>query len=460
MDNQLKKRYGLPTAIAMVVGIVIGSGVFFKAEVILKATGGNLPIGILAWIIGGVVMVTCAYMFSIMAQKFVFVSGIVDYAEAVVGKGYAYMVGWFMATIYYPTLTGVLAWLSARYTCIIFGYDIVGGESFVLAGFFLIMSYAINTLSPVLAGKLQVSTTAIKLVPLILMAVVGTIKGFSSGLLLENFSTVVDTVVGGNPLFRAIVATCFAYEGWVVATTINAELKDPKKTLSKALVIGSLLIVSIYLLYYTGLAGAVSNAQMMESGETAAKLAFQVVFSKVGGTLIFVFVIVSCLGTLNGLMMGATRGIYALAVRNVGPKPQTFKQVDSKTNMPTNSAILGLVFSMFWLAYFYGANLHSPSWFGFFSFDTSELPIVTSYSFYLTIFIMFMVKQNKDKNNDLHVVKRTIIPIIASCCCLFMIVAAVYAHGMKIVAYLIVFAVIMFIGYLLRKEKTDDIKNK
>ena len=47
MDNELKKKYGLPTAIALVIGIVIGSGVFFKAEKILTATGGNLPLGIL-----------------------------------------------------------------------------------------------------------------------------------------------------------------------------------------------------------------------------------------------------------------------------------------------------------------------------------------------------------------------------------------------------------------------------
>ena len=56
MDNKLKEKYGLFTAIAMVVGIVIGSGVFFKAEKVLTATGGNLPLGILAWVLGGAIM--------------------------------------------------------------------------------------------------------------------------------------------------------------------------------------------------------------------------------------------------------------------------------------------------------------------------------------------------------------------------------------------------------------------
>ena len=116
MEQKLTKKYGLFTAIAMVVGIVIGSGVFFKAQTILTATGGDLVPGILAWVFGGIIMVFCALAFSFMATKYEKVSGIVDYAEETIGKRYAYFVGWFVATIYMPSITGVLAWLSARYT--------------------------------------------------------------------------------------------------------------------------------------------------------------------------------------------------------------------------------------------------------------------------------------------------------------------------------------------------------
>ena len=116
--DKLQKRYGLLTAICMVVGIVIGSGVFFKAQTILHKTGGNMPLGILAWIIGGVIMLTCLLAFSVMAQKFEKVNGIVDYAEACVSSRYAYYIGWFLSIIYYPCLTSVLAWLSARYTLV------------------------------------------------------------------------------------------------------------------------------------------------------------------------------------------------------------------------------------------------------------------------------------------------------------------------------------------------------
>ena len=133
MGNDLQKKYGLPTAIALVVGIVIGSGVFFKAEKILAATGGSLPLGILAWAIGGGIMIVCAYMFSILAGRYAHVSGLVDYAEALVGRRYAYCMGWFTALIYFPAMTSVLAWVSARYLGVLCGLDITGGAVMVIA---------------------------------------------------------------------------------------------------------------------------------------------------------------------------------------------------------------------------------------------------------------------------------------------------------------------------------------
>ncbi|MBW9173024.1 APC family permease [Clostridium estertheticum] len=456
METKLEKKYGLITAIAMVVGIVIGSGVFFKAEKVLTATGGNLTLGILAWVIGGVIMISCAYTFAVMATKYEKVNGIVDYAEATMGEKYGYYVGWFMALIYYPTLTSVLAWVSARYTCVLLGFSITGGECMTIACLYLIGSFALNALSPVLSGKFLVSTTVIKLIPLILMAIIGTIVGIHSGMTMINFTTVVKKVNTANALFTAVVATAFAYEGWIIATSINAELKDAKKNLPLALVGGTFIIMVVYILYYMGLAGAVTNQVMMNGGEAGAKLAFQKIFSSAGGTLIFVFVIISCLGTLNGLMLGCTRGIYSLAARGFGPKPNIFKQIDSETNMPTNSSILGLLLCAIWLVYFYGANLTDPSksWFGFFCFDSSELPIVTIYALYIPIFIMMMKKEK-----DLNSFKRFIMPIISLAGCLFMIVAACFSHRISVVAYLIVFAIIMAIGALFSKKRILTPKN-
>lgn len=447
MGQTLKKKYGLITAIAMVVGIVIGSGVFFKAEKILTATGGNLRLGILAWVIGGIIMIVCSYTFAVMATKYQYVNGIVDYAEATLGSKYGYYVGWFMAMIYYPTLTSVLAWVSARYTSALFGFSITGGECMTIACLYLIGSYAVNALSPVLAGKFQVSTTVIKLIPLFLMAVAGTIAGISNGMTVYNFTTVVTPVNTANALFTAVVAASFAYEGWIIATSINAELKNARRNLPLALVAGAFIVMAVYIFYYIGLAGAVTNKVMMAGGEAGAKLAFQTIFSKAGGSLIFVFVIISCLGTLNGLMLGCTRGLYSIAVRGFGPRPDVFGQVDSVTNMPTNSSAFGVLLCGIWLTFFYGANLTKP-WFGFFCFDSSELPIVTIYALYIPIFIM-MVKKEK----GLSPFNRFVMPSAALLGCVFMIIAACFAHRMSVVAYLIVFGVIMAVGSLFANRK-------
>lgn len=449
MENGLQKKYGLFTAIAMVIGIVIGSGVFFKAEKILVATGGDLPLGILAWIIGGVIMIVCAYVFATMATRYEKVNGVVDYAEAAMGSRYAYYVGWFMTTIYYPAITSVLAWVSARYTCVLLGWDIVGAEAMAIAGFYLVGSYALNALSPKLAGKFQVSTTVIKLIPLILMAILGTITGLSNGILIKNFTSgVIADATTANPMFTAVVATAFAYEGWIIATSINAELKDAKKNLPRALTFGTMFVALIYILYYTGLAGAVENSVIMQGGETGAKIAFSTVFSSLGGSILFVFVVISCLGTLNGLMIGCTRGFYSLAARGLGPQPDVYKNIDANTNMPTNSAILGLLFSGAWLLYFFGANLVPVPWFGPFSFDSSELPIVTLYAMYIPIFIMMMIKEQ-----SLNAFKRFVMPSLAICACIFMVIAAYYAHRTAVFYYLGIFIVLMLVGAFFSSPK-------
>ena len=266
MEEQLTKKYGLPTAIAMVIGIVIGSGIFFKAEKILTATGGDLKTGILAWLLGGCIAIASACAFAVMATRY---------------ENYAYYLGWFMAAVYFPCLTSTLCWVSARYTCVLLGYDILSGPCLAITMFYMALVYFMNATAPRLAGKFQVSLTVIKLVPILLMAVIGTVAGLRSGLIVENFTAAAAADAVESPLFAALAATSFAYEGWVIATTINAEIKNAKRNLPLALVFGVGAIMLIYLFYYVGIAGAVPNSVMMENGEQGARIAFSTIFGPV-----------------------------------------------------------------------------------------------------------------------------------------------------------------------------------
>ncbi len=463
-NQKLHKRYGLFTAICMVVGIVIGSGVFFKAQDILKYTDGNMLLGVLAWVIGGIVMIICAFNFANFATRYVKVNGVVDYAEAIVGKKYAYMTGWFLSTIYFPAMTSVLAWVSARYTLVLFtGVDapenFTGGLCMALGAFYLCAIYAINILSPKLAGKLEVSATVIKLIPLAIIVVIGTIVGLINGNTTEAFTSAVANSGGDfSSVFSGIAAAAFAYEGWIIATSINAELKEPKKNLPRALVIGTAIIMAVYILYFIGLTGGASVEVLMKDGSPAA---FKNLFGSVGGTVMNAFIVISCLGTLNGLMLACTRSFYSISVRDCGPKPKTFASVDPETNMPSNSGVLALLCCGAWFFYFYAANLTDPV-FGLFSFDSSELPIITIYAIYIPIFIMFIVKEGKK-----NIFKNIVMPILATIASLFMVFVAVYAHGIRpyqnaaaeggfafpVLFYLIVFAVIMALGAFLYKKK-------
>ena len=452
MDNKLEKKYGLFMAICMVVGIVIGSGIFFKAQDILIDTGGNLLYGVLAWVIGGVVMIICALTFAKFASKYEKVNGIVDYAEAIVGEKYGYFVGWFVSTIYFPAMTAVLAWVSARYTLVLFGSnDITGGLCMTLAGLYLILAYSLNSLSPKLAGKFHVSSTIIKLIPIITMVIVGSIVGLVNGNLVDSFTQDPISKVGGDSIFSGIVAASFAYEGWIIATSINAEIKDAKKNLPRALIIGTVIIMVVYVTYFIALSGGASVQTLTNEGATKA---FNNLFGSVGGTILNAFIVISCLGTLNGLMLATTRGLYSLAIRNKGPKPEVLSQVET-TNMPTNSAVVAVLLCAFWLFHFYGANLTSSPIFSYFNFDSSELPIVTTYAIYIPIFIMFIIKEIKNRN-----VKGIILPSLACLCSLFMVFSAFYSHGIvpflegkkngvfnfPILFYMIIFVVIMVVG--------------
>jgi len=460
MSNQLERKYGLFTAICMVVGIVIGSGVFFKTQTILTKTGGNMPLGILAWIIGGMIMLVCLLTFSFMSQKYERVNGIVDYAEATMGSRYGYCMGWFTATIYFPGMTSCLAWVSARYTFEFItsafpgfpmvipadqGGCIIGPECLALTLFYLCAIYALNTLSPKLAGKMQTSTTIIKMIPLALMAVVGLIVGLVSGTLQENFVTVAQvSEVSSSPLFASVCATAFAYEGWIIATSINTEIKDSKKNLPKALVIGGLIIIATYLFYYIGAAGGASNQDLIDKGAT---IAFTNIFGSFLGNVLNLFIVISCLGTTNGLMLACSRGMYGLAARGEGPNPEVLSQVDKTTNMPHNSSIFALLVTAAWLLYFYLSNL-AGTWSGPFVFDSTELPIITIYLMYIPIFIQWMRKEK-----DESVIRRFVLPILALCGSVFMVIACIFGHRWGCFWYAIVFAVVMAIGIWVDKSR-------
>jgi len=445
MEKGLEKKYGLFTAIAMVVGVVIGSGVFFKADDVLKLTNGNLVLALIAWGIGAFSMIFGSLVFAEFAQRIEKSNGIVDYSEMAYGKRFGYLVGWFKGVLYYAPLSAILAWVSSLYTMILFGSDNPSNSTmtWLLAAFYMLVIYSINFLSPILAGKLQVGATVIKLIPLTLVAIVGTIAGLLNGVTGTNFTQALGSIGSSSgTLASAVVATAFAYEGWIAAVTINSEIKDSKKNLPKALITGAIIVFFVYVLYFLGIASVLPTTEIVAQGDNAVAMVTSQLFGNLASTILTVFVVISCLGTLNGLVLSIIRIPYSLAIRNQGPAPTWMRKIDPKTNAPLNSALFAGCLSIVYLSLWYASiNELFGSYIGL-----DEIPIVMIYGLYVFLYIWYM-KEFK----DLGFVKRFIIPICATLGSVIILYGGITNPSIGL--YLLVSIIVLAVGLLFyRKE--------
>lgn len=316
----------------------------------------------------------------------------------------------------------------------------------LLAGLFLIISFAQNALSPNLSGKVQKITTVIKLLPLILMIVLGIRKGILSGELQANMNPVYQLGTSRNTFFSSVCAVMFAYEGWIAALSIGRELKNSGKNLPIALVLGGVSVLLVYVFYYLGIMGAVSSDVLLNYGSVGIKIAFSNVLGKSSG-LLLAFVAISCIGALNGMMFSLGRAIYSMGKNGQGPSSKLFSEINTVSGMPVASFSLGLVFSVLWLFFLFGTQISEKTLFGNFGFDISEIPVVTVYGMYIPLFYMFLKKWGRKISS----LKRLAVSmgIVA---CVFTAVCATYAHFTDMTDYILVFAAIMLMGSLFRKK--------
>jgi APA family basic amino acid/polyamine antiporter len=363
-------------------------------------------------------------------------------------------------------MTAVLAWVSARYTLVVFGYSeaplaFVEGtkstlnspEVITLALFYLVLAFFINAIAPRLAGKFQISATVIKLIPIVIIALVGTVAGLINGNLGANIAIgELGSASGNGGLLAAICTTVFAYDGWIVATSINSEIKDAKKNLPIALCLGTLIIVIAYTLFNVGLFGLANIGDIATGGTTVAYN----FFGGAAAAIINILVVISCLGTLNGLMLGGSRGIYSLSARGEGFYPETFAQVDKVTGIPHNSAIFSLMMSGGWFLYFLllGSGLFDFGVASKYAFDSSELPIVTLYAMYIPILVAMMIKEK-----ELGAFRRFVLPSLSIVGIGVIVYACVSKHGIRNVWYLIVFAIFMVVGAIVQMKNKKEAVN-
>lgn len=416
--EKVKRQYGLWTGMAMVIGIVIGSGVFIKAGDVLKLAGGDLKLSILAWLIGGVIMVASGFCFAVFATKVTKYNGVVDYVEHASNKKVGYVLAWIMTTFYYPIITSIVALFAGSYFFQMFGksVELVSWQNVLFAFGVITITTIVNYFSPAISAKFQVSATVIKLIPILIIAVIGLLASFIVGEDAGIINAFQNTAEGYTLKFGdAVKKTAFAYEGWVCATSINAELKDSKRNLPKALVGGTIAILVFYIVYYISLSAILGNAGTIEAGGSAPIKAFETIMGSVGSIIFTFFIMISCLGTVNGLIISCCRGMYTMSCRGQGIAPEKFSKLGKNQSVSLLSCIYGygciIMMLLVWVLALNGV----PFFAHLGSMD--EITCAVVYGLYIIMYI-YIMKHFKDYG----VFKRFIMPVIAIVGSLFFII--------------------------------------
>lgn len=380
MKNQ-KQNYSLFTAIAMIVGIVIGSGIFFKADNMLVSTDGNVGKAVIIFCVAAFSIVFGSLSFSLLASLTDKPGGLITYADEFVNKRFACALGWFQMYIYFPTLTVVLSWVSGIYLGIVFGWDLdLKGQ--ILVGFlWFLICFGYNLLSAKIGGKVQEIATVVKLIPLFAIGAAGMFLGHP----LEALTNPTpELVTAGTSLawISAIGPVAFSFDGWIVSTAVAHEVKNSKRNVPRALVVAPLFILAAYLLYFLGICGYIGPEKVMELGDESVSLLATEIFGTGFASAIMVFVAISIMGTTNGLILGYMRVPYSLGLRNMIPGSKYVQKLDVKTNMPVNSAIYCIGICLVWwvIHYFTMSTGFLPN------SDISEIAIVISYILYVVLY--------------------------------------------------------------------------
>ncbi|MBQ4044840.1 MAG: amino acid permease [Lachnospiraceae bacterium] len=328
----MKKNMGMMSAISVVVGCVIGAGVFFKPYAIYQATGGAPGLGMISWIAGGLVSIFGALTFAEIAVLIPRTGGMVTYLGEIYDRRIGFLAGWMQVVIFYP------AYLA--------GYGVkMGTELAGLTGINLSLPVALcviagivllNVLGSGSASRFQIFATACKLIPLFLIIIAGFLSGRSTGFIFTP--VVADSVSIGSAFATTLLAVLFAFEGWTNVGAIAGEMKNPGRDLPRAIVGGVSIIMAVYLLINIAYIRVIPAEELMHIESPAAAVAMKL-FGSAGGTLITIGIIISVIGAANGFLLSGSRVAYYLGREGMLPCSQKLEALNGNL-VPSASIIL------------------------------------------------------------------------------------------------------------------------
>ena len=446
--EQQRRGYGLFTTTAMIIGIVIGSGIFFKSDNMLGYTGGNVGLAVLVFCIAAFTIIFGCLTFSQLAALTDKPGGVITYANELVGKRWASMFGWFQVFIYYPTLTVLISWVVGIYAGLTMGWDLTFMGQFGIGLIWFCICFFYNILSAKIGGWFQEAAVIIKLIPLFAIALGGLIFGDPVAA-IRNPSPEAIEATKALGWAAAIGPIAFSFDGWVVSMAVAHEVRNSRKNVPRALIAAPLFVLAAYLMYFLGITGYLGPGEVMALGDESVAVAATNLLGTTFASIIYVFVIISVMGTVNGVILGYIRLPYSLALRNAIPFSNSLKKINPKLNMPVNSAFFAIGVSGVWWLIHWLQNKYSLLING----DIAEIAIAMSYLLYIILYyqVFRLWKEGKVKGIWYGVV----FPIFAALGSLFVLFGGL--ANPQFIIFVIICMIAIIGGFLYGKNANEDI---
>jgi APA family basic amino acid/polyamine antiporter len=311
--DRLPRTLGLWSSVALVVGITIGSGIFRSPAGVARLVPNPLyMLGL--WVAGGVITLCGALSLAELAAALPETGGFYAYLREGWGRLAGFLFGWSQLVLIRASALGGIAVVFGEYLLRSLGIDPTTHYLAArgLSALAIAFAAAVNILGVNLGSAIVSVSTVAKFAALAVLVVASLVLGGSHGGTVGNLTRAAGTPIGMGALGLALVSVLWAYDGFGDLSFAGGEVKDPQKNLPRAIIIGTVALIAIYVL--TNVAYLyVSPVETVQRSPLVAADTMLAIFGQVGVVLVSVFVMISSFSSLNGSMLASPRIFFAMA---------------------------------------------------------------------------------------------------------------------------------------------------
>ncbi len=314
------------------MGIMIGSGIFLMAGSIAQQVGSVVAVAAV-WTLGGLMSLAGALSLGELGAAFPAAGGLYVYLAEAYGPIAGFIYGWSAVSLIYAGSIATMAAAIGFYMAPLLG--LTHTEQKLLQVLCIAFFTLVNSLGVSWGKRVQNALTVVKVAGIAVMIAVLYIKGNPS-LLRANLFPASGPSGHVVAFGVALIAVLWAYDGWHIVSFAAGEIRDPGRTLPRALLLGTLLTTGIYLLTNVAYYAALSPSAIRATDRVAA-VAVEFVLGPRAGLAISILIIVSILGAINGVILGAPR--VNLAMARDGLFFRQFARVSRRTHAPVVATV-------------------------------------------------------------------------------------------------------------------------